>query len=175
MSDTPGAPVELETVRLRIRRMTEADAPFIVDLLNDPAFLRFIGDKKVRTLEDARRYIVEGPIASYARFGFGLDVVTLKADDTPIGICGLLKREQLPDPDIGFAYLAAYCGVGYGREAAEACLSRAPARILAITSPDNQASIRLLEKLGFRFERLTALSEGAPEVKLFVRTTIPPS
>src|SRR5512141_1856884 len=74
------AGVDLETARLRIRRMTEADAPFIVELLNDPAFLRFIGDKNVRTLADARRYIIEGPIASYARFGFGLDVVTLKAD-----------------------------------------------------------------------------------------------
>ena len=169
------AGVDLETARLRIRRMTEADAPFIIELLNDPAFLRFIGDKNVRTLADARRYIIEGPIASYARFGFGLDVVTLKADRTPIGICGLLKREQLPDPDIGFAYLGPYCGLGYGREAAEACLSRAPARVLAITSPNNLASIRLLEKLGFRFDRLTALSEGASEVKLFVRTTVPPS
>ncbi len=166
--------MHLDTQRLTIRRMAEADAPFILELLNDAAFLRYIGDKNVRTLDDARRYIAEGPVASYVRFGFGLDVVRLKSDGTPIGICGLLKRDALPEPDIGFAYLAPYCGLGYGHEAADACLSHARTvltlpRVLAITSPDNMASIRLLEKLGFGFERLTSLAEGQSEVKLFSR------
>ena len=164
--------VPLETTRLRIRRITADDAPFILELLNDPAFLRYIGDKSVRSLEDARKYIAEGPVASHATFGFGLDLVTRKSDGVPIGICGLLKRETLPEPDIGFAYLAPYCGAGYGHEAAECSLRHARdvlgvPRVLAITSPDNTASIHLLDKLGFVFERLTALSPGAHEVKLF--------
>jgi len=154
--------------------MAESDAPFILELLNDPAFLRFIGDKGVRTLDDARRYIAEGPAASYTRFGFGLDVVRLQSDGTPIGICGFLKRDGLPEPEIGFAYLAPYCGHGYGYEAADACLSHAGTvlglpRLLAITSPENAASIHLLEKLGFGFERFASVTSGQPEVKLFAR------
>jgi RimJ/RimL family protein N-acetyltransferase len=157
--------------------MSEADAPFILDLLNDSDFLRYIGDKGVRTLDDARRYIADGPLASYARFGFGLDVVCLKTGGTPVGICGLLKRDGLPEPDIGFAYREPYRRVGYGYEAANACLSHARealalTRVLAITSPDNTPSIRLLEKLGFGFERLVSLAEGQPAVTLFARGMI---
>jgi RimJ/RimL family protein N-acetyltransferase len=155
--------------------MSSGDAPFIVELLNDAAFLRHIGDKGVRTIDDALKYIADGPVASYARFGFGLDVVCVKSTLIPIGICGLLKRDTLPEPDIGFAYLAPYCGSGYGFEAADATLAHARdvlriARVLAITSPDNAASIGLLQKLGFQFERLLALTPGASEVRLFSRT-----
>jgi RimJ/RimL family protein N-acetyltransferase len=172
---TTPAGVTLDTARLRIRRITADDAPFILELLNDPAFLRYIGDKNVRSLEDARKYIADGPVASHAAFGFGLDLVTRRSDGVPVGICGLLKRETLPEPDIGFAYLTPHCGAGYGQEAAERCLRHARdvlnvPRVLAITSPDNTASIHLLEKLGFRFERLTALSPGAHEVKLFSKS-----
>ena len=157
--------------------MSDADAPFILVLLNDSDFLRYIGDKGVRTLDDARRYIAEGPMASYARFGFGLDVVCLKTGGTPVGICGLLKRDGLPGPDIGFAYLAPHRRAGYGYEAADACLSHARealalTRVLAITSPDNTPSIRLLEKLGFGFERLGPLADGQPAVKLCAREMI---
>jgi RimJ/RimL family protein N-acetyltransferase len=165
----------LDTTRLRIRRLTAGDAPFILELLNDPAFLRYIGDRNVRSLDDARKYIADGPVASHATLGFGLDLVVRKAGDVPIGICGLLKRDALPDPDIGFAYLAPYCGAGYGQEAAARCLQHARdvlglPRVLAITSPDNTASIHLLEKLGFAFERLTAMPPGAHDVKLFSKS-----
>jgi RimJ/RimL family protein N-acetyltransferase len=122
----------LETSRLELRRLSEDDAPFILALLNEPSFIRNIGDRGVRTIDDARGYIAQGPMASYARFGFGLYLVELREPRTPIGICGILKRDQLPDPDIGFAYLPAYWSKGCAREAAEAVkayagvLARAP-------------------------------------------------
>jgi [ribosomal protein S5]-alanine N-acetyltransferase len=162
----------LETDRLILRRLTVEDAEFILELLNDPSFLRFIGDKKVRTLDDARNYIRSGPIASYERFGFGLFLTEVKESPAAIGICGLLKRDTLDDVDIGFAFLPEFCGRGFGFESARATMAYGRDvlglnRIVAITSPDNDASIALLEKLGFTFERLTKLSDDAPEVKLF--------
>ena len=149
----------LETERLLLRPLTTDDAPFILTLLNEPSFLRFIGDKKVRNLEDARQYILTGPMASYERHGLGLLAVELKASQTPIGMCGLLKREELPDPDIGFAYLPAFWGQGFAFEAAKAVMNDAREslklnRILAIVNPDNDASIKLLERLGLKFERV---------------------
>ena len=92
--------MSLQTDRLIVRPITLDDAPFILTLLNEPSFLRYIGDKKVRTAQDATQYILNGPVASYERHGFGLCLVELKETHTPIGICGLLKREELPDPDI---------------------------------------------------------------------------
>lgn len=148
----------LETERLNLREFTYDDAPFILTLLNDPAFLRFIGDKNVRTLEAARHYLANGPMASYAQHGFGLNLVELKDSQTPIGMCGLLKREDLPDPDIGFAFLPDFRSKGLAFEAAAAVLNDARERLkldrlLAIVNPDNDASIKLLERLGMRFER----------------------
>lgn len=162
----------LETDRLILRRLSVEDAKFILELLNDPSFLRFIGDKKVRSLDDARSYILSGPIASYERFGFGLFLTELRERSVPIGICGLLKRDTLEDVDIGFAFLPEFCGQGFGFESAKATMTYGKdviglKRIVAITSPDNDASIALLEKLGFTFERVTKLSDDAPEVKLF--------
>ena len=149
----------LQTERLTIRQLTGDDAPFILTLLNEPSFLRYIGDKKVRNVEDARQYIHNGPAASYARHGFGLCLVELKDTAAPIGMCGLLKREELPDPDIGFAFLPDFWNKGLAFEAATAVLNDARnrlnlTRILAIVNPDNAPSIKLLEKLGFKFERL---------------------
>jgi RimJ/RimL family protein N-acetyltransferase len=149
----------LETERLLLRPLTTDDAPFILTLLNEPSFLRFIGDKKVRNLEDARQYILTGPMASYERHGLGLLAVELKASQTPIGMCGLLKREELPEPDIGFAYLPDFWGQGFAFEAAKAVMNDAREslklnRVLAIVNPDNDASIKLLERLGLKFERL---------------------
>ena len=163
----------LETARLLLRRFSEDDAPFILTLLNEPSFLRYIGDKKVRTLADARQYIVNGPVASYERNGFGLLLVELKESHTPIGMCGLLKREELPDPDIGFAFVPAFWNKGLAFEAATAVLQDARARlglerILAITSLDNEASIKLLQRLGFNFDKVLRLSPDAEQVKLFV-------
>ena len=150
----------LETERLLLRPFsTDTDAPFILTLLNEPSFLQNIGDKKVRTLEDARKYLLNGPIASYERNGFGLCLVQLKEPETSIGMCGLIKREELPHPDIGFAYLPDFWSKGFAFEAAAAVMNDARERlqlshILAIVNPDNYSSIKLLERLGFKFERM---------------------
>jgi len=164
--------IELTTERLLIRQFVVADAEFILELLNQPSFHRFIGDKGVRSVDHARNYIATGPIESYQRHGFGLYSVELKDRKVPIGMCGVLKRESLPDPDLGFAFLPQYWGKGYAFEAASAVLKEARdtfklTRILAITNPDNDASIKLLAKLGFRFERVMRLSSDSDEVKLF--------
>ena len=161
----------LTTERLTLRRLSPADAEFIVELLNDPAFLQFVGDKAVRTADDACRYILDGPMASYERNGFGLWLVALKESDLPIGLCGLLKREALPDVDIGFAFLPDYRSRGYALESASAVLQYGRTefglkRIVAITDPENAGSIRVLQKIGMRFERMIAVSEGAPEIQL---------
>jgi RimJ/RimL family protein N-acetyltransferase len=162
----------LETARLALTRLADRDAEFIRGLLNEPSFLRYIGDRGVRTTDDARRYIRDGPVASYARYGYGLLRVGLKADDTPIGICGVLKRDTLPEPDLGFSLLPAYWSKGYAHEAADAVMRQARdvlgvGRILAITSVDNESSIRLLGKLGFRFERMLRLGGDPTELRLF--------
>jgi len=141
------------------------------ELLNDPSWLRFIGDKKVRSLEDARRYIEEGPMRMYAVRGFGLWLVERKSDGAPLGICGLVKREQLEDVDLGFAFLPRYWSQGYAHEASRGVLDYARQavrleRIVAITSPDNVASARLLEKLGFAYEAMLDFGRNAP-VKLY--------
>ncbi|GAB3763525.1 GNAT family N-acetyltransferase [Spirosoma pomorum] len=148
----------LETERLVLRQFTPDDAPFMLALLNSPPWLRFIGDRGVRTLEDARQYIQSEPLKSYAEFGFGGYLVLLKKDDRPIGLCGLFKRDTLPDVDLGFAFLPGYEGRGYGYEVSSALLDYAQTqlkleRITAFCDPENQASIRLIEKLGLRFEK----------------------
>jgi len=162
----------LETDRLILRWLKVADAEFILKLLNEPSFLRFIGDKCVRTIDDARDYLLHGPIASYEKFGFGLYLTELKETHVPIGICGLIKRETLADVDIGFAFLPEFWKRGYAFESASAVMAYGKdviglGRIVAITDRDNDASITILEKLGLRFERMTKLSEDAAEIKLF--------
>jgi len=162
----------LNTPRLALRALSEEDAPFILGLLNEPSFIRNIGDRGVRTIEDAVAYIENGPLASYARFGFGLYLVTLKSTGASIGICGILKRDALPEPDIGFAFLPAYWSQGYALESAIAVRDYARnaiglQRLLAIVNPSNQGSIRLLEKLGFTYDSLTRLGPEAHDVKLY--------
>lgn len=163
--------IVLETERLSLRRMSLDDAPFIVELLNDPAFLRFVGDKGVRTTEDARRYILTGPMDSYERHGFGLWVVELKGSRLPIGICGLLKREILTDVEIGFAFLPGHRSKGYAFESAAAVMDYGRTvlglrRVVAVTDDENTGSHRVLEKIGMTFERMIRLSEGEPEIRL---------
>ena len=165
----------LETERLRLRWLTPDDAPFIIELLNDPSFIRFIGDKGVRTIEEAGNYIANGPVASYEQFGFGLYATELRETSVPIGICGILKRETLPHPDIGFAFLPAYWKQGYALEAAAAVMKHARdvfnvSTILAITTPDNEASAKLLGKIGLHFDRTIKLTPESDEVKLFTTT-----
>ena len=165
--------IVLETDRLVLRHLCEDDASFILALLNEPSFLQFIGDKGVRTLEDARNYILTGPMEMYSRLGFGLYLVESKDSHLSMGMCGLIKRDTLEDVDIGFAFSPQFWGQGYAYEAAAAVMLYGKEalklkRIVAITSPDNQASGRLLEKLGFRFDRMLRLSAEAEEVRLFV-------
>ncbi len=162
----------LETDRLILRYLSADDAAFMLELVNDPAWLRFIGDRGVRTLADARDYILNGPVEMYHRVGFGLYMVELRQNATPIGICGLIQRAGLADIDIGFAFLPAFYGQGYAYESAAAMMHYAQetlglARVVAITSPDNQRSIRLLTKLGLSFEDLLRLGADQPEVMLF--------
>lgn len=162
----------LETDRLILRRFSTEDADFILELLNEPSWLRFVGDKGVRTVDDAREYILKGPVNSYERFGFGMYLTELKRGGTPIGMCGLMKRESLTDVDIGFAFLPKYWGNGYAYESAAAVMAHAKSafglnRILAVTTPDNHGSIKVLEKLGLRFDRMVRLTEGDVELKLF--------
>jgi RimJ/RimL family protein N-acetyltransferase len=162
----------LRTPRLELRALAPGDAAFILALLNEPSFVENIGDRGVRTLDDARAYIANGPMASYARHGFGLYCVALRESREPIGICGLIRRDALPDPDLGFAFLPAYWRKGYARESAQAVQRYAReslgiGRLLAVTNPENQPSISLLETLGFRFEKMTRLSPDGAELKLF--------
>lgn len=161
----------LETERLVLRRLTLDDAEFIFRLVNEPAWLRYIGDKHVRNLDDARDYLRTGPLDMYQRFGFGMFLCELKSTGEAIGSCGLLKRDTLPDPDIGYAFLPEHWGKGYALEAASAVLKyghrehRLP-RILAITSPDNERSIQVLQKCGMHFQRSIEMAER-DQVRLF--------
>lgn len=162
----------LETDRLLIDKLSVADAPFILELLNTPSWLTYIGDRGVKTLEDAHYYLLDGPLKSYELLGFGPYRVQLKSSGLPIGLCGLLKRDTLDDIDIGFAFLPAYFGQGYGYEAATAVITYAQdvlgiTCIAGITNPANQSSIRLLKKLGLRYERTICVLPDGQESMLF--------
>ncbi|MCJ8294901.1 MAG: GNAT family N-acetyltransferase [Colwellia sp.] len=144
-----------ESKRLIIRQFTLADAEFMLRLLNEESFIRNITDKNVRTITQAEKHLQEGPMASYKKFGFGLCLVALKSTKCSIGICGLLKREELAHPDLGYAFLPEYCGKGYALEAADNMLKQQLPKhslttVLAITSPDNHSSNKLLQKVGFK-------------------------
>lgn len=163
----------LETPRLSLRRLTLDDAGFVFGLVNQPSWLRFIGDKNVRNLDDARNYLRTGPLDMYERYGFGLFLVESKETGLPMGMCGLLKRDSLPRPDVGYAFMPEFWGKGHAVEAASAVLeygnqALGMKRILAIVSPDNAGSIRVLEKCGMHFECMLALTPDN-EVKVFAR------
>ncbi|MET0622491.1 MAG: GNAT family N-acetyltransferase [Pyrinomonadaceae bacterium] len=162
----------IETERLNLREVTEADAPFILELLNDPDFIRNVADRGVRTLEEARRYVAEKFVEGYRRAGFGFWLVEPKGTDTPAGICGLVKRDSLPGVDVGYAFLPPFRSKGYASESASAVMLYAREtlglrRLYAIVNPENAGSVRVLEKLGMRFERMVKLSDDEPEIKLF--------
>jgi [ribosomal protein S5]-alanine N-acetyltransferase len=166
----------LETERLVLRHLCMEDAEFIRELLNEPSFIQNIGDRGVRTKADACRYILNGPVVSYDRLGFGLYLVALKETDTSIGICGLVKRDTLEDVDIGFAFLPKSWGKGYAYESATAVMEYGRKvvglkRIVALTAPGNESSIRVLRKLGLRFEKMIRMSEDGKESRLFVPET----
>lgn len=163
---------DIKTDRLLLCHLTTADAPFIFELLNTPGWLQFIGDRSIKSEEDAINYILNGPVKSYAENGFGLMLVKLKDDGTPLGICGLIRRPALDDVDIGFAFLERHTGKGYAAEAASATLNYGwqvlgLKRIVAITTADNLHSIRLLEKTGMHFEKKMFMVGDAEELLLF--------
>ena len=162
----------LTTARLSLRELTEDDADFMLRLLNEPAYWRYIGDRGVRTTADARAYLARGPLASYRRHGFGLWAVTLPAAGPPLGICGLIKREILPDVDLGYAFLTEAWGRGYAYEAAAAVLEYGRRRlglrrVVAVVDPANDRSIAVLRKLGLRFERPITWPEDDTPLQLF--------
>lgn len=163
--------LELRTERLRLRPLERADAPFILELVNDPDWIRFIGDRQMRTLEQAEQYIVEGPKASYEEHGFGLLAVTLRETDTSVGICGLIRRPTLDDVDLGFALLSDHRGHGYSVEASRVVLTSAAdhglTRVVAITDPENTASRRVLEQLGFQGEGTVPTDGEANDLELY--------
>ncbi len=162
--------VILETERLVLCEVTADDDAFLLDLLNQPSFKQFIGDRGVRNLDQAREYISTRFTKSYRDNGFGLYLMELKEDTTPIGLCGFVKRDTLPHPDIGFAILPQFEKLGYSFEAASATMRYGKeelqlARVLAITTLDNDNSGRLLEKIGLKFER--TIISGDESLKLF--------
>lgn len=162
----------LRTDRLRLRLVTEDDAPFYLKLVNDPAFIEHIGDRQLRTLEAAQRGLRDGPIAMQAKYGHSLYLVERIEDGAPIGLSGLVKRDTLEHVDIGYAFLPEYRGQGYAFEAGEAVLGHAARlgirRLAAITHPGNAASIALLLRLGLRFERCSSLAPEQPPVNVYL-------
>lgn len=163
----------ITTARLTLREFVPADADFVHALMNSPGWLQFIGDRQIRSTEDARRYLEAGPIASYARHGFGLLQVLTRDAATRVGMCGLLQRDSLEEVELGFAFLPAHAGRGYATEAARAVLADARerlglCRVAAVVQPDNAASFRVLAKLGFHFERQVQLAAGAPALHLLL-------
>lgn len=164
--------IVIETERLILRKFTLDDAAFMLELLNTPAWLRFIGDKNVRTIDEAEQYLLDGNIKSYQEYGFGFYVVVIKETNESIGICGIKKRKGLDDIDIGFGFLPQFIGKGYGFEAAFATLDYALnvlkiKRIVAIVNPENAVSISLIKKIGLQFEKMVQFSRNDIELMLF--------
>jgi len=164
--------IVLETERLVLRRQTTADAAFMFELMTDPSWIQNIGDRGLKNVEDARDFIVRVALASYDRFGFGFFVVEQKDGGVPIGICGLAKRDFMDDIDIGYALLPAFWGKGYAYEAAAGVMRYARSelglgRIVAVISPDNESSAKLLGKLGMRDEGLINFGDSEEKARLF--------
>lgn len=162
----------LETERLILRRFTLADTKFILELVNSQGWIANIGDRNIKTNEQAKVYLQNGPLKSYTLNGFGLWLVEVKSDKTSIGMCGIIKRDNLENPDIGFAFLPAFTGKGFAYEIANATLAFAintlkiPV-ILGITIPANKASIKLLEKIGLKFSKTFNLPNDPNSLMLF--------
>jgi ribosomal-protein-alanine N-acetyltransferase len=162
----------LQTERLLLQQLSTDDSEFLLELLNDPFFIQNIGDRNVRTIEDAHAYVQNGPAASYTTNGFGLNLVVLKETGESIGICGLIKRDTLDDVDIGYAFLPRYWSKGYAVESTLAVKKFAKnmiglKRLAAIVDPANARSIHVLEKIGFVYEKMVRLSKNDIDLKLF--------
>jgi RimJ/RimL family protein N-acetyltransferase len=162
----------LETERLRLRQFEKTDAAFIIELVNSPGWLEYIGDRNVKTEEEAIVYLENGPVRSYLVNGYGLWLVERKADEKPIGMCGIINRPMMEYPDIGFAFLPSCMGAGYACEIAKATLDFANLQlnipiISAITVPKNARSIRLIEKLGLTFIREFSFPDSQEILSLY--------
>ncbi|NNF40325.1 MAG: GNAT family N-acetyltransferase [Woeseiaceae bacterium] len=166
----------LETRRLTLRRITLDDAGFMLSIWNDPAFVRYVGDRGIRNEEEAAAAIAQSAFTLYENYGYGPYCMTRKADGVQVGICGLFRRDNLDDPDIGFAVLPPYCGNGLASEAANAVVQHARdlgiARLTAIVSPQNAASIGLIEKLGLTFERAVTMPGDDEAISLYGMTLL---
>jgi RimJ/RimL family protein N-acetyltransferase len=163
----------LETKRLILRETSVDDAEFMLDLLNQPSFIKYIGDRNVRTIDESKEFIETRYRQSYRDNGFGLYVVETKETNTPIGICGFVKRDTLPEPDIGFAFLPQFCGQGFAHESAEGSMRFGEeklgfTKVLAITTQNNESSGKLLAKVGFKFVELVKMPHDEDELKLFL-------
>lgn len=164
-----------ETPRLTLRQLTLDDAPFYLQLLNGRSWLAHIGDREVRTLQDAQAHIAAHILAPYATHGFGMYLVQRREDGAPLGLCGLVQREALPAPDIGFALLQEHEGLGYAREAAQAVLWHAfqvlqLPQLLAITAPTNLRSTKLLGALGFNFQGMVPVGDRSLRLYALARS-----
>ena len=162
----------LKTERLALREFTTSDAEFIIQLLNSPGWLEFIGDRNVRNDEEAVNYLLNGPIKSYAENGFGLSMVETRGDKIPIGMCGIIKRSHMEHPDIGFAFLPGFTGKGFAYEIAKATMDYAKdvlniPTVLAVTVPSNERSIKLLEKIGLIYKKSMTFPDDTEELMLF--------
>jgi RimJ/RimL family protein N-acetyltransferase len=167
----------IETERLQLRKLTLEDAGLMLDVWNDPAFIHHVGDRGIRTSEDARAAMRKGALDLYDKYGYGPFRLALKDDDTPIGICGLFRRDGLDEPDIGYSTLPDFCGQGYAFEAATAVMGYARSelaldRLIAIISPTNDASIGLIRKLGFEFERMHNMPDDEDEICIYCKSLI---
>ena len=164
--------IKLQTERLQLRWLTLDDAELMLAVWNDQAFVRFVGDRGIRTLDEARTTMQEGALKLFSDYGYGPFRMALADSDAPIGICGLFRRDGLDDPDIGFATLPEFCGNGYAFEAACAVMDHARddlelPRLIAIVSPENEASVGLIRKLGLRFERMYRMDDGDDDVAIY--------
>lgn len=164
----------LETERLLLRQPTLDDAGFLLNIVNEPSWLQYVGDRNVHTIDEAKNYLLNGSIKSFETNGFGFGIVILKETGTLIGMCGLVKRDFLEDVDIGFAFFPQYTGKGYAFEAADAMMRYARVhlgihRIAAITTQDNESSIKLLKKIGFQPDK-TIVVDGE-ELFLFLNSS----
>ncbi|MBI3134982.1 MAG: GNAT family N-acetyltransferase [Bacteroidetes bacterium] len=164
-----------ETERLILRPFTLNDTSFILKLLNTAGWLKYIGDRHVHSLADAQNYLRQGPLKSYRVNGFGLSAVELISSGELVGMCGLIKRPGLDDVDLGFAFLPEFTGKGYATEIANACLAYAfntlhLKRVIAITLPENKASIAVLQKVGMKPEGTILLPGETEQLRLFSTT-----
>ena len=167
----------IATERLRLRKLTLDDAGLMFAVWNDSEFVRNVGDRGIRTLQEARDAMKKGALRLYEKYGYGPYRISLGDSDTPIGICGLFRRDGLEDPDIGYATLPDFCGRGYAYEAAIAVAEYAEAelgleRLIAIISPANTASIGLIRKLGFEFERMHTMPGDDDEICVYGKSLI---